>query len=91
MNQELHKPFIAAAAECFRRLSECPELKNYRIYREPESLPRQQIQECTPLVGNYAHRATTPRHWAGKWILVVSAKRLGTAQPLVVKVQGCRG
>lgn len=39
MNRELQPPFTAAAFECFRQLSECPELKNYKIYRDNSSSP----------------------------------------------------
>ncbi|HEY9742764.1 MAG TPA: hypothetical protein V6C90_19945 [Coleofasciculaceae cyanobacterium] len=90
MNEELQQPLITAAFECFRQLSECPELKNYRIYRELGSLPRQQVKECALPVGDSPLTATSARQWTGKWMLFVSANRLGKGHQLVVEVRGYR-
>jgi hypothetical protein len=90
MAKEIPQPFIAAACHCFQRLSECPELKNYRIYREPGASPHPPIQEYPPAVRAESSTTTTTRHWTGKWILVVSAKRSTKASLLDVKVRGYR-
>lgn len=90
MDKAIPQPFIAAACQCFQRLSECPELKNYRIYRQPGASPHRQIQDYTPSVKPESSTTTTTRHWTGKWILVVSAKRSTKASWLDVKVRGYR-
>lgn len=81
MNKQLQERFIAAATFCVEQLSECPELKNYRIYRQPEASPRQPVKESA---------AIPARRRAEKWILLVSAKRLGKTRRLTVEVRGCR-
>ncbi|HEY9631957.1 MAG TPA: hypothetical protein V6D14_01035 [Coleofasciculaceae cyanobacterium] len=90
MNEKCLQPFITTAFDCFHRLSECSELKNYRIYRDPGALPRQPIQECVSLVEDYPSTATHAKQGTGKWILVVSAQRSNKTGSLVVKLQGWR-
>lgn len=90
MNQELQQPFIAAAYQCFQTLSECPELKNYRIYRDSGVLPCKPMKDCASLVEEDRPTRTTAKHCARKWILVVSAKRSDETGLFVVKVRGCR-
>lgn len=90
MNEEISEQFIAAAIACFENLSKCPNLKNYRLYREPGKSPRQQVKGAAVLVGDNPSTSIPARRRPGKWILVVSAKRLNKAHPWVVTVQGSR-
>lgn len=90
MNEEISEQFIAAAIACFENLSKCPNLKNYRVYREPGKSPREPVKGSAVLVGDNPSTPIPARRRPGKWILVVSAKRLNKAHPWVVTVQGCR-
>jgi hypothetical protein len=90
MHEEISEQFIAAAIACFETLSKCPNLKNYRVYREPGKSPRQQVKESAVVVGDNPSTPIPTRRRPGKWILVVSAKKLNKAHPWVVIVQGCR-
>lgn len=81
MDNQLQERFITAAMYCAEKLSECPELKNYRIYRQHEALPHQLVQACT---------TTHVRRRSEQWMLVVSAKRLSKSRSLAVEVRGCR-
>ncbi len=83
MNQALESPFIAAAIACFDRLSECPELKNYRIYCDPGTASHQPVRENAARVETQT--AMPARRRSQKWIVLVSAKRAGQ-----VNVQICR-
>ncbi len=88
MNEEPQDAFIDIAFKSLRKLSECPELKNYRIYRDSEKGFSKKVQQRTTLLSDRSRTTTAKHHWSGKWILVVSAKR--SARELSVKVRGCR-
>ena len=87
MNEDLREAFVVAALETFKKLSECPELKNYKIYCEPGKSLRRKLQKratigetSTPTIGV----SSVPF----RWVLVVSAQT--SARQSVLKVRGYR-
>lgn len=77
MKDELHEAFLAAAIDCFQRLSQCPDIKDYRVYREPEKNSRQKFQERNARVTKRQSLANSVKYSSSKpsrWVLVVSAK-----------------
>ncbi|HEY9607272.1 MAG TPA: hypothetical protein V6C85_37040 [Allocoleopsis sp.] len=91
MKEELHEAFLAAAIDCFQRLSECPDIKDYRVYREPESLYNKRFQERPSLGLERQSSANPVRHSSSKpsrWVLVVSAKN--SMRSSTVKVRKCQ-
>lgn len=88
MNDELRNAFVAAALETFKNLSECPELKNYRIYCEPGKTLRRKLQQRAAQ-GRISTPATTAvSSLPFRWVLVVSAQK--SARQSVLKVRGYR-
>lgn len=91
MNEELHEAFLAAAIDCFQRLSECPDIKDYRVYREPENISNKQFQERNARLTERRSSVNPVRHSSSKasrWVLVVSAKN--SIRSSTVKVRKCQ-
>ena len=88
MNDDLKEAFVAAALETFKKLSECPELKNYRIYAEPETSLTRKLHRRTALGGTSTPAAMAVSSLPFRWVLVVSAQK--TARQSVLKVRGYR-
>ncbi len=90
MSEDLKEAFLVAALETFKKLSESPELKNYRIYREPtKSLKRKRNTHVALGVGGKCisvERATSSLPF--RWVLVVSAQK--SARQSVLKIRGYR-
>ena len=91
MKEELHEAFLAAAIDCFQRLSECPDIKDYRVYREPKNSSNQQFQqrntrgmERRSSVNPVRHSSSQP----SRWVLIVSAKN--SIRSSTVKVRKCQ-
>jgi hypothetical protein len=88
MNEDLKEAFVAAALETFKKLSECPEIKNSRIYREPGKSLKRQLHRRTALGGTSTSAPTAVSSLPFRWVLVVSAQK--TARQSVLKVRGYR-
>lgn len=91
MKEELNEAFLAAAIDCFQRLSECPDIKDYRVYREPKNSSSQKFQERNARVTERRISANPVRHSSSKpsrWVLVVSAKNSLCSS--TVKVRKCQ-
>lgn len=88
MNDDLREAFISAALETFNKLAECPEIKNCRIYRDPERSFNRTVEERTALVKNKSRAKSAIRPLPFRWILVISAQK--SARHSVLKVRGYR-
>ncbi|HEY9724888.1 MAG TPA: hypothetical protein V6D50_00430 [Chroococcales cyanobacterium] len=91
MKEELNEAFLAAAIDCFQRLSECPDIKDYRVYREPENSSSKQFKERNTRVRERQTSVNPVRYSSSKpsrWVLVVSAKNSICSS--TVKVRKCQ-
>lgn len=88
MNDDLKEAFVVAALETFKKLSECPDLKSCRIYREPGKSFNKKLQKRTALKGKSTSATTTASSLPFRWVLVVSAQK--SARESVLKVRGYR-
>lgn len=88
MSEDLKEAFVAAALETFQKLSECPEIKNYRVYREPENNLRRKLQKHEEVVGKSTLAPRSVSSLPFRWVLVVSAQK--SAHRAVWKVRGYR-
>ncbi|HEY9831140.1 MAG TPA: hypothetical protein V6D26_11220 [Stenomitos sp.] len=87
MNEDLREAFVVAALETFKKLSECPELKNYKIYCEPGKSLRRKLQKRAA-IGGTSTPTTGVSSVPFRWVLVVSAQT--SARQSVLKVRGYR-
>lgn len=87
MNEDLREAFVVAALETFKKLSECPELKNYKIYCEPGKSLRRKLQKRAA-IGGTSTPITGVSSVPFRWVLVVSAQT--SARQSVLKVRGYR-
>ena len=91
MKEELHEAFLAAAIDCFQRLSECPDIKDYRVYGEPENISPKKLQERNARLTERRSSVNPVRSSSSKpsrWVLVVSAKN--SLKSSTVKVRKCQ-
>ncbi len=88
MNDDLKDAFVAAALETFKKLSECPELKNYRVYCEPGKTLRRTLQKRAAQGRISTPTGTTVSSLPFRWVLVLSAQK--SARQSVLKVRGYR-
>ena len=88
MNDDLKEAFLTAALETFKKLSECPEIKNSRVCREPGQNLRKKLQKRAALGGQDISTATAVSSLPFRWVLVVSAQT--SARRAALKVRGYR-
>ena len=88
MSEDLKEAFLVAALETLKKLSECPELKNYRIYREPRKNLKRKLNTGVALGGKCISVERTTSSLAFRWVLVVSAQK--SARQSVLKIRGYR-
>jgi phosphopantetheine adenylyltransferase len=88
MNEDRKEAFVAAALETFNKLSECPDLKNYRVYCEPEKSPQRKSTSRVKHLRKSPSKAKNVSSLPFRWVLVVSAQK--SAHEYTLKVQGYR-
>jgi hypothetical protein len=88
MNEDIREAFVVAALETFKKLSECPELNNYKIYCEPGKSLRRKLQKRAAIGGTSAPVTTGVSSVPFRWVLVVSAQT--SARQSALKVRGYR-
>lgn len=88
MNDDLKDAFVAAAIATFNKLSECPEIKNYRVYREPDKKLRSKLQKRAAVGRKGTPETKAVSYEPFRWVLVVSAQK--SARQASFKIRGYR-
>lgn len=88
MNEDIKDAFVAAALETCKKLSDCPEIKNYRVYSEPRKNLKNKIYQRAALARKSTPTVRAVSYEPFRWVLIVSAQN--SARRASFKIRGYR-